>query len=57
MTSTASGSLPGTPLSQRSASEVITNKLAMEGGSSENSQEDSEVKKVRREESREGEGG
>ena len=44
--SSAPGSQPGTPASTRSASEVITNKSAMEAGSAGNSQEENEEKKV-----------
>lgn len=39
------GSQPGTPASQRSASEVITNKVAMEAGSSQ--EDNNEPNKVR----------
>ena len=46
--SSAPGSQPGTPVSTRSTSEVITNKSAMEAGSAGNSQEDNEVNKVSR---------
>ena len=47
LASSAAGSQPGTPHSQRSASEVITNKSALESGSAGNSQEDNDTSKVR----------
>ena len=40
------GSQPGTPASQRSASEVITNKVAMETGSSQEDNNEANVNKV-----------